>query len=108
MSVKFKISQAFVNRSLTCEFLGKRLLVNDSVIMLSSEMHPRSGTQSIYDGNGDLVVKMEEDYVPPRRYWLVNSTKTHFLAETFDYQRKLTQWQWGYLKVNFEFSRAIS
>ena len=80
--------------------LGKRLLSNDNSVMLSSEMHPRSGAQSIYDGNGNLIVKMEEDYVPPRRYWQVNSTQTYFLAETFDYQRRLTQWQWGDLKGN--------
>ena len=80
--------------------LGKRLLSNDNSVMLSSEMHPRSGAQSIYDGNGNLIVKMEEDYVPPRRYWQVNTTQTYFLAETFDYQRRLTQWQWGDLKVN--------
>ena len=80
--------------------LGKRLLSNDNSVMLSSEMHPRSGAQSIYDGNGNLIVKMEEDYVPPRRYWQVNSTQTYFLAETFDYQRRLTQWQWGNLKVH--------
>ena len=78
--------------------LGKRMVTNESVI-LSSEMHPRSGAQSIYDGNGNLIVKMEEDYVPPRRYWQVNTSQTYFLAETFDYQRRPTQWQWGNLKV---------
>ena len=84
--------------------LGKRLLSNDNSVMLSSEMHPRSGAQSIYDGNGNLIVKMEEDYVPPRRYWQVNTTQTYFLAETFDYQRRLTQWQWGDLKVNITYT----
>ena len=109
LAEKLIISWDFYMRATSRTFdpfsgLGKRLLSNDNsssnVVMLSSEMHPRSGAQSIYDEVGNLIVKMEEDYVPPRRYWQVNTTQTYFLAETFDYQRRLTQWQWGNLKVH--------
>ena len=45
--------------------LGKHFYVNGTQIF-SSEMHPRSGIQALYDSEGKVLVKVEEYYVPPR------------------------------------------
>ena len=45
--------------------LGKHFYVNGTQIF-SSEMHPRSGIQALYDSEGKILVKVEEYYVPPR------------------------------------------
>ena len=74
--------------------LGKHFYVNNSQVF-SSEMHPRSGIQAIYDNQGDLIVKVEEYQVPPRKLWSSNLNKIHIVDEHFDYQRRLLQWTWG-------------
>ena len=58
-------------------------------------MHPRSGIQALYDAKGELVVKAEEYYVPPRRLWFSDVEKTNIVDEKLDYQRKVVSWAWG-------------
>ena len=58
-------------------------------------MHPRSGIQALYDATGELVVKVEEYYVPPRRLWFSDVEKTNIVDEKLDYQRKVLSWAWG-------------
>ena len=45
-------------------------------------MHPFSGLQALYDAKGDLILKVEEYYVPPRRLWFSNNlNKIGFVDE---------------------------
>ena len=49
--------------------LAKNFILNQNTLIFSSEMHPFSGLQALYDSRGDLLFKVEEYYVPPRKVW---------------------------------------
>ena len=44
---------------------------------------------------GEVLVKVEEYYVPPRRLWFSDLEKANIVDEKLDYQRKLVNWAWG-------------
>ena len=46
--------------------LAKQFFVNKTNLVFTSEMHPFSGLQALYDHLGKLLLKVEEYYVPPR------------------------------------------
>ena len=67
-------------------------------------MHPFSGLQALYDAKGDLILKVEEYYVPPRRLWFSNNlNKIGFVDENYDFLRRLTSWKWGDLSETYNY-----
>ena len=67
-------------------------------------MHPFSGLQALYDAKGDMILKVEEYYVPPRRLWFPNNlNKIGFVDENYDFLRRLTSWKWGELSETYDY-----
>lgn len=86
--------------------LGKHFSSNGS-LTFSSEMHPRSGIQALYDPKGELIVKVEEYYVPPRKLWFPDTEKLQIVDENFDYQRRLTSWKWGDYSEAYHYTNGV-
>lgn len=81
--------------------LGKHFFLAKNELF-SSEMHPRSGIQAIYDAQSNLVVKVEEYSVPPRKLWFSDTQKAHYVDEMFNYQGRPLYWNWGQVSEEYQ------
>ena len=73
--------------------IGKKLFLNGE-LSFSSELHPRSMIQSIYDSNGIQLLKVEEYGVPKRTIFFPRSP-FYPVDQTYDDQRRPKKWKWG-------------
>eukprot|EP00092_Neocalanus_flemingeri_P004286 GFUD01004606.1.p1 GENE.GFUD01004606.1~~GFUD01004606.1.p1 ORF type:complete len:1732 (+),score=434.73 GFUD01004606.1:748-5196(+) len=83
--------------------IGKRLLLNGE-LSFTSELHPRSMIQSIYDSSGIQLLKVEE-YGVPKRTILFPRSPFYLVDQTYDDQRRPKKWNWGDMWEEMEYDK---
>lgn len=80
--------------------IGKRFLIN-GVELFTSELHPRSMLQSIYQ-DGTQLLKIEHYNVPKRTFYLPYPAQ-HWVDQQYDKAGRPTLWEWAGKKELLEY-----
>lgn len=76
--------------------VGKKFMLNN-VPAFTSELHPRSKTQSLYNPANQQLLKVEHIYIP-KRTLLIPIAPFSFVEQTYNKQRMPERWSWGDMK----------
>ena len=97
----FVHSQGRSSFGVSVDGIGKRFLINGEMAF-KSELHPRSMIQSLYDSEGDMLLKVEK-YAVPKRTLMIPRAPFHPVDQTYDEKRRPKKWSWGSLEKTLEY-----